>query len=60
MRVTVTVSTSWYEDNPTKRWDYGNDGWVCDADIEVPDDTDVDDLSDGELLEMAQRGPDGA
>jgi hypothetical protein len=53
MKVTVTVSTSWYSDNPTKRWDYGQDGWACDIEIEVPDGTDVDNLSDDELLELA-------
>lgn len=53
MKVIVTVETSRFSENPTKRWAYGADCWEEDIQIEVPDDTNVEELGDDELLELA-------
>lgn len=53
MRVTLTIETSRFSENPTKRWEYGTEIYVEDIEVEVPDDTDVDSLEDWELLELS-------
>lgn len=51
--VVVTVETSAFSTNPTKRWANGADYWEEDVEIKVPDGTDIDNLTDDELLELA-------
>jgi hypothetical protein len=57
MKVKVTVETSGFSESSTKRWAYGGDYWEEDIEIEVPDDTNVDELNDDELLELAIEVP---
>jgi hypothetical protein len=57
MKRTITVETSYYSTNPTKRWSYGGDYWEEDVTLEYPEE--LDHLDDNELCEKADNEQDG-
>ena len=53
MQRTITIETSQFSNNPTKRWEYEPEIYVEDIIIEYPESLDY--LDDNDLLELAEN-----
>lgn len=53
MKRIVEIPSSMFSESRSKRWDYGTEEWVEDVEVEYPEE--LDGMSDGELLDLADN-----